>query len=244
MEQAQLSQKIQFVLCPGRSPSREFAPLYQHIYQCWHQLWSKTYSELNNDQNLTSDTFTRQDIIGAILVNGICQAFILFRHLDLSLNSSKNDSYLEHWCDLHLNQVTHFGQNVLICGNLGIMPSARKDSLGFSMKDLMMGFITEIAINSKADIVISTPRKDKNVHGAVYKWGGMVIAEDVDWGLGVVVDLTAFVKQNLIINRNQPIMPLVHRLWSEKLVIPETRIETVNSFLNDSIKTISEKKAA
>lgn len=222
---------LQFILCPGRSPDKKYSDIYNQIYSAWHELWTSTYTELKDESPLHSDAFTRQDFIAAIFLKGQCQAFILFRHADLSLLSSVQDSYFQQWSELHLKRVSQLGNNVLICGNMGIVPGARKNSLGFSMKHLMLGFITEIVLHSTADVAISTPRKDRCVHSAVYRWGGVCIAEDVNWGLDIIVDLTAFYKTELLKCRDHEVVPLVQRLWSQMLVIPETPLESVNSFL-------------
>lgn len=233
---------LQFVLCPGRSPEQEHSHIYDQIYESWHRLWTSTYAELKDESPLYSDTFTRQDFIAAIFFKGQCQAFILFRHANISHRSCLHDSYFQQWSELHLARVSQLGKNVLICGNMGIVPEARKNSLGFSMKHLMLGFITEIVLHSNADVTISTPRKDRDVHSAVYRWGGISIAQDIDWGLDVCVDLTAFYKDELLKNRNHELVPLVQSLWNQMLVIPETPLETVNSFLNPVTASVKNRK--
>jgi hypothetical protein len=244
MEKSHNQDDLQFILCPGRNPDPRYLSTYNQIYRAWHQLWIATYAELKDDSALYSDAFTRQDFIASIFLKGQCQAFILFRHADLSQEPALHDSYFQQWSEIHRKRVAKTGQHVLICGNLGIVPNARQESLGFSMKHLMMGFITEIALQSQADSVISTPRKDRGVHSAVYRWGGVSIAQNIDWGLDVVVDLTAFYKKEVMENRDHELVPLVENLWKNMLVIPENPLETVNSFLNTNKALASKFKKA
>lgn len=237
---------LQFVLCSGRNPESKHAFIYDKIYNAWLQVWTQAYADINEQNPLYSDTFTRQDVIAAVLHQGECLAFILFRHADLNRPATLNDSYFEQWKPEDLKKVAGFGDQILICGNFGIIPTARCEGLGFSVKALMLGYITEICLHSSCDIVISTPRRDKNINSVVYTWGGMKIAENVDWGHGVQVDLTAFIKQGILERRNHEVMPLVKELWSQRLVIREVAFEGVNDFENNIqfLDTFKKKKAA
>ncbi len=230
MENRSQTQGLRFILCPTKCPDPSYKHIYNEIYQAWHALWSQTYKELNDPSPLYSDAFTRQDFAAAIFKEDKCLAFILFRNLDLSLDSSFHDSYFEQWNEIHLKKVHQAGNHILICGNLGIAPLARQISLGFSMKDLLCGFIAEVALHSTSQIVISTPRKDKGVHTAAYRWGGVPIAQDIDWGLNVVVDLVALYKEELRKKRNHEILPLVLSLWDQMLVVPERPLETMSQY--------------
>jgi hypothetical protein len=244
MKQRLQSQGLQFILCPGRAPDEKYRGVYNEIYRSWHTVWTDAYSELQDASPLFSDAFTRQDFIAAIFLDGKCLAFILFRHMDLALSSTLNDSYFTQWSEIHRQKVSKLGRNILICSNLGIDPAARKQSLGFSMKHLMVGFITEIALQSAADVVLSTPRKDKGVHSAAYDWGAISIAQNINWGLDVIVDLTALVKEELLKKRTHELVPMIEKLWQDMLVIEERPIETVNSFLFSQIRATRNRKAA
>lgn len=238
-----LLKNIQFVLCPGRNPEKKHTALYDKVYKAWHGVWSKAYAEIDEKGPLYSDTFTRHDFAAAIFYKNECCAFILFRHADLQREASLNDSYFEQWTKEHIQKVHGYGDQILICGNLGIVPTARGEDLGFPLKSIMFGFITEVCLHSSCDIVISTPRRDKNVNGTVYKWGGTMLAENISWGHGVQVDLTGFLKAEVLKKRNHDVMPIVNELWAQRLVIKEIPTENVNSFVNNTRPINTFKKA-
>jgi hypothetical protein len=248
MIQNQNVSNLRFVLCPGRNPEARHLDLYNQIYDSWHSVWQATYKELEDTSPLYSDAFTRQDYIAAIFDGSKCLAFLLFRLVDTQSRASLKDSYFEQWSELHRHKFSQAGKNILICGNLGIVPEARQETLGISLKHLITGFMTKIALHSAADISICTPRIDRGVHSAVYRWGAYPIAQNVDWGLNVLVDLVAFDKQSILAKHDHELVPLVSKLWQERLVIRETPLESVDSFSSVSESPlpskISEKKKA
>lgn len=221
--------KLRFVLCPGRNPDQKYLSYYNEIYRAWHKLWSETYTELKDPTPLYSDAFTRQDFIAAVFMNEKCQGFILFRHCDFSTAAARHDSYFQQWSELHLKKLSKIGNNILICGNLGIIPEARGKSTGIPMKYLVTGFAAEVIKHSVADVTIATPRKDKGVHTTAFGWGGQLIAKDVDWGHGVTVDLAYCTREDLLNAPDHELTPVIQKLWDEMLVIPENPLETINT---------------
>lgn len=226
---------LQLVLCPVRDPEMKYLALFQKIYSCWHQVWTAAYTEAKYQQDhedLKSDSFTRQDFVAAIFHNNECIAFILFRHADAALSSTHHDSFFTQWSEIHRKAVTKIGQRLLICGNLGVLPTFRQKSLGVSLKDLMGGVISEITLQSNADATLATPRRDRNVHGAAYKWGAVPIAQDISWGCEIQIDLIAFHKANLVKHRDHELRPLIDQLWQNKIVVSENVFETIEKFKN------------
>ncbi|MES2801068.1 MAG: hypothetical protein V4654_01125 [Bdellovibrionota bacterium] len=224
---------LQLVLCPVRDPEIKYRSLFQKIYSCWHQVWTAAYGEAKHHQDhedLKSDSFTRQDFVAAIFHNNECIAFILFRHADASLVTTQDDSFFTQWSEIHRKAAAKIGQRLLICGNLGVLPTFRQKSLGVSLKDLMGGVISEITLQSNADATLATPRRDRNVHGAAYKWGAVPIAQDISWGFGIQIDLISFHKANLLKHRDHELRPLIDELWQNKIVVNENIFESIEKF--------------
>lgn len=224
---------LQLVLCPVREPESKYIELYNKIYKCWNSVWTSAYTEVNyqsDHESLKSDSFTRQDFVAAIFHKNDCVAFILFRQVDANLMSTKDDSFFAQWSEIHLKSVAKIGQQLLICGNLGIHPTFRQKTLGISLKEIMGGLISEITLQSNVDATLATPRRDRNVHGAAYQWGAVPIAQDISWGCGIQIDLISFHKANLLKHRDHALRPLIDELWMNKIVIKNNPQETLEQF--------------
>lgn len=224
---------LQLVFCPVREPEPEFKHLYDKIYHCWNQVWEAAYNEANfkkRGDDLKSDAFTRQDYAAAIFYQNECIAFILFRHVDMNLSTTRNDSFFSQWSEIHRKAVLKIGNRILICGNLGVLPTFRQKSLGISLKDLMGGIISEITLQSKTDATLATPRRDRNVHAAAYRWGAIPVAQDIPWGCGIQIDLIAFCKDQLLKHRDHELRPLVDKLWQNRIIVRENIFEQLDDF--------------
>lgn len=235
---------LQLVLCPTREPEPKYRHLYQKIYDCWNFVWEAAYTEANckkRSDDLKSDAFTRQDYAAALFHENECVAFILFRHADMSLRTTQDDSFFSQWSEIHRKALSKIGQRFLICGNLGVLPTFRNKNLGVSLKDLMVGIVAEITLQSNADATLATPRRDRNVHGTSYTWGAVPIAKDVSWGYGIQVDLCVFRKDQVAQCRAQEARPLLDELWQKKIVVGEHVFESVGHLKNTLPFTLRNK---
>lgn len=222
---------LQLVICPTREPEEKYRNLYQKIYKCWSQVWEAAYNEANykkRSDDLKSDAFTRQDYATALFYKNECIALMLYRHVDLSLQTGQDDSFFSQWSEIHRKSLSKLGQRFIVAGNLAVSPEFRNKNLGFSLKDITVGLISEVALQSNADGAISTPRRDRNVHGTCYNWGAIPIAQDIPWGCEIQIDLVAFCKNHLAQHRNHVLQPLLDELWQNKIVVNEYVFETVN----------------
>lgn len=223
---------LQLVLCPTGEPEAKYKHFYNEIYNCWSQVWTAAYKDANykNGSNgLKSDSFTRQDFVAAVFYKNECVAFILFRHVDLTLTTTRDDSFFETWNEDHYQTVREIGSRILICGNLGVR-IFRQKGLRISLKDLIGGIICEITLQSKANATIATPRRDHKVHAGAYRWGATPIAENISWGCGINVDLIAFRRDQILLHRDHELRLLVDNLWKNKIVIKEHVFEHVDEF--------------
>jgi hypothetical protein len=221
--------KVQFVICPGRYPSPQHASLYKKIYDCWHDVWSHAFKELHGDADLKSDNFTRQDFVCAVMVDGECKAMSLYRHMDAKDKTLERDSYFSNWSEIHRAKLSSQGPKILVCSHFTIHSSARKDLMGFSMRDVLMGSCSEVAIHTSADAMTGAMRKDRKVHDLALNWGALLVARDVPSGHGDLVDLVAFFKDEVKSRRQHEYVPFVQRLWEEKLVIPQELPEQLDA---------------
>ena len=235
---------ITYILCPGRFPDKRHAETYLNIYQCWHDVWLATFQELDQISTLASDPFTRQDFIGAIMVDGQCKAMALYRYADAKMPTTKEDSYFANWSELHQRKLAQKGPRILVCSYFTIHPSARKEVLGFAMRDLLIGLTATVALHSQADVMTSAARKNRGVERLTYAWGASPIAFDIPsgHGEGVNVDLAGFYKSEVLdARKNHEITHVIDQLWDEKLVIESQQFEVLSDFQPQRSST---KKAA
>lgn len=226
---------LQLVLCPVRDPETKHSDTYNKIYKCWNSVWTAAYEEAKyqrKDDVLKSDSFTRQDFVAALFRKEECIAFILFRYVHLKSLSTQDDSFFSQWSEIHLKKVSKIGEDLLICGNLGVLPTFRQKTLGVSLKEIIGGVIAEITLQSTVDATLATPRRDRNVHEAAYQWGAVPVAQDIHWGFDINVDLISFHKAQLLKKRDHHLRPLIDELWLNKLVIEKLKTETIQDFKN------------
>lgn len=218
---------LDFVLSPGRFPENQHREKYQQIYQCWHDVWFQTFKENDGITRLHSDAFTRQDLIGAIFVDGECKAMSLYRYADATLPTMASDSYFANWDDNHRQTLCRDGKDILVCSYFTIHPTARKDVLGFAMRDLLMGLTTAFTLHTKMDAMTGAMRKNRNAHEIAYEWGAKPVGIDVDSGHGDLVDLVSFYKDEVKSVRDREITPVVNALWDSRIVIGQQPKESV-----------------
>lgn len=221
---------LQFIISPGRFPEDRHREKYLQIYQCWYDVWAATFKELDGINNLTSDAFTRQDLVGAIFVDGQCKAMSLFRYADATQPTFKSDSYFENWNDTHREKLCKEGKNILVCSYFTIHPTARKDFLGFAMRDLLMGLTTEVIVQSNCAAMTGAMRKNRNAHEIAYEWGAEAIAYDIPSGHGdATVDLVGFYKSQVLQAKAQKeFSSVVKQMWDNKILICEDRPNPFN----------------
>lgn len=227
---------FQIVLCPGRFPDPEFKDLYNKVYKCWHEVWSETFKEVDNNPNLHSDHFTRQDIIAAIFHQGECRALSLHRYTNKYEVLNSRDSYFANWSQLHIKKLCSPGPNILVSSYFTIHASGRGQNLGIVMKDYLLALTTEVYLNSNCDAMTGAARKNRKVHDVTYAWGATPVGIDVPSGHNDLVDLVAFHRPSVLAKRqeqareHEQMMGHFNQLWEERLVIGQLLPETIEAF--------------
>lgn len=228
-----MGHKLEYVICPGRFPEESQRETYLKIYKCWQDVWGATFKELDGLDELKSDAFTRQDFIGAIFVDGECKAMALYRYVDASLPTMKDDSYFANWNEIAIKKLCSHGQRVLVCSYFTIHPTARKETLGFAMRDFLIGLTSTVILHTEMDAMTSAARKNRGVEKLTYEWGALPIAIDVPSGHGadVYVDLAAFYKAQVSVARKANVItPFIDELWNTKTVIECRPTEEITHF--------------
>jgi len=222
---------LQLVLCPVGGAEEKYRHLYHKIYKCWSQVWDATYNEVSYKKEsdyLKSDAFTRQDFTTAVFYKNECVALMLYRDIDINLQTAHDDSFFAQWGETHIKSLLQLGQRFVIASNLAVSPGFRSKNLGFSLKDFTVGLVAEVTLHSNADATIATPRRDRNVHESCYDWGAITIADDVSWGCGIQVDLVAFCQKKILLRREHELRPLIDKLWRNKIIVQDNVYGTLS----------------
>lgn len=219
---------LRYVLCPGSMPAPAFAEEYKKVYVCWRETWSRAFSELQVDKPFYSDSFTRQDYVGAIFHGSKCVALAFFRLMDATRDELAVDSYFSNWSDEHRRVLCSRGPRIIVCSNFTVHPDARGKQIGVHTKDLLMGMITETFLNSEADAMTGAVRVDRGVNGAGERWGAYVIDRKVPCDYGERnTDLIGFFKGHILAQPRHEMDALVKSLWAQRTVIPKMQIEKI-----------------
>jgi len=231
--------KLQYVVCPGNNPDPSFQEYYNKIYDCWDTVWSDAYKEMKFDKELWSDSFTRQNYIGAIFYQERCLGLCFFRWANADLMDFSKDSYFSYWNEQDLKALTLNGPHVIISSNFTIHPLARKGNLDFSMKDLLTGISVEFFMNANADAMAANLRVDKKVNDACAKWGAELIRPNVHVSGGICGDLMVFYKSQVLKRPQLELEDEVKRLWHNRLVIPQAYSSEASYFIKPKLKKVA-----
>lgn len=214
-----------YVLCPGSMPDADFSKTYTDIYKCWRATWTDAFNQLNIETPLYSDAFTRQDYVGALFHKQTCFALAFYRWMDARREEFPKDSYFSNWSSEHQRVLCSRGPKIIVCSNFTVHHVGRKDSLGVSGKDLLMGMIVQTFMNSHADAMTGAVRVDRGVNSAGTRWGAYVIDEKVPCDYGEKnTDLIGFFKDHINLQPQHPLQPLVEDIWNRRVVLTRQRI--------------------
>lgn len=191
-----------------------------------------------NKEVIYSDSFTRQDYIGAIFYEDRCLALCFFRWGNINSPDFSSDSYFSYWTPEDIQELALKGPSVIISSNFTICPLARKGNLDFSMKDLLTGISVEFFMKANADAMAANLRVNKKVNEACAKWGGKLIRADVPIFSGISGDLMVFFKD--VVEKRGPLEleNMVFQLWNERLVIPKQIALQENYFVKPKLKVV------
>ncbi len=183
------------------------------------------------EDQLFSDSFTRQDYIGALLYEEQCVALCFFRRANATLPDFRQDSYFSYWDAEDLKCLTLQGPRIIVSSNFTIHPLVRKGNIDFSMKDLLTGISVEFFMNAEADAMAANLRVDKKVNDACAKWGADLIKPNVHVSGGICGDLMVFYKDRVAQRNPLDLESEVKRLWQNHFVIPN-EYEVVNNYFS------------
>lgn len=220
---------LKWILCPGRNTSD--VKLFRNIYEFWENTWTQAYKDLKIDKALYSDSFTRQDYIGALEYKGQIIACTFFKKCRQAELTHIKDSYFANWSERNLEALFSRGPNTIVCSQFTVHPMARGKSLGFSTKELLMGMLIKTFLESQFDSMTGATRQDRNVHTASESWGVITVEENVPSGVGDFVAIqTCFKKEcQAAFNKHEQRL-LCENLWKNHVDIASPDKEAFEFF--------------
>lgn len=163
-------------------------------YQLWKRVWQKTFSELDGQDLLFSDDFSRQSELIALFYKNSPIAMVMHRYCDWSLFHLEHDSYFKSWPLSARKQLIQAGSRIVIGSQITIAPEFRKTtSFPLPVKDIIVyASFQHLRNNShNIDSITGTVRADKGVHKIFYEAGAFCVESNVLFH-NVPVDLVAF----------------------------------------------------
>jgi len=225
--------ELRYVLFPGSDPKVSWFSDYKEAYRLWKSTWSATLQELDGNGTVYSDDFSRQTQVGSLFHDGRCVALGFFHLVDFRLTTARDDSYFKVWSDQAIDQLVSQGKNVMVGSNITVDPQMRGDlGQGVFLKNLLTGLMTKAFLESGADVMAGTMRKNKGMHDSAYQFGASPLLSGVIHH-GVEVDLVAFYRRRVLAFASEnPANLTVERLWENKITFTDNEENQKNDRLS------------
>ncbi len=225
---------LKVYLIPGKGVSDEYIDIYNRTYHMWKKTWKSTMEDEWKEEHtpLFSDDFSRQDEIMSLFYNGECVACVFFKDTNFEEDSHFDDSYFKVWNDLSMRKLLKHGNKVLVCCNFTVSTEHRRSKEGIPWKDVLANLTLKRLIASDFDVMTGTMRRSKGMHSTTYKFGAVMVQENVDYkicGMNEPVDLVALYRLEVKDFSHPLIADLVDSAWRDiiALALPLMKRETV-----------------
>lgn len=218
---------FQLYLLPGTNPPAGFQSFYEKAYLCWRNNWEHAFKmEMGSDAWLSSDQFTRQDEILALFYQGECVGVSCFRRVDFNLNSSRHDSYFEHWPETAMHSLLKHGKRVLVISQFAIDQDYRKSFQGVSLRDLLIGLSqARFSSDEWCETGATALRIQKHMEEAVYKVGATPLVRNMPYILNQTVDLVGYFHGSVYASTVPGISELVDVIFPKTIALVYPIIE-------------------
>lgn len=207
---------LQYVLLPGKLNNNTFISYYEKAYTLWKNVWKDTFLELDGDDTLFSNDFTRQDHIGALFEGDKCIMLSFFRNVDLKTSPPKDDSYFKVWSEKNLSELCRDGTNIIVGSNITLAPEVRGSNHILPLKDLVLAMSVCYLLHSNAITMTGTTRNNKGVNAAMQRVGGALLESNKILH-NVKVDLMAFYKKDILKKDSYYLKELSDYLWANHI---------------------------
>jgi hypothetical protein len=181
----------------GRSPQAALEKFYIPAYKTWSDTWKDAFRELDGNDTLFSDDFTRQHEIGALFHNEDCIALSFFNPQDFRLETSRLDSYFKPWTELIFQKFLNQGEwDCLVSSYFTVHKDWRKSQENISVKDILSGLAIERFLLTNHHFMVGTLRNNRGMNELGYRFGAEPIMKNLKHH-GVEVDVVSFYRDKV-----------------------------------------------
>lgn len=207
--------QLQYHLFPGENPRPEWLASYLDTYRLWKSVWSATFHELDGNGTVFSDDFSRQSLIGSLMLDQRCVGACMFHFVDFRLPTARDDSWFKAWTDSAFEKLLRDGPSVMVGSYVTVDPEFRGDlGNGLRLRNAILGLISKTLLASDADVLAGSARRNRGVDKA----SALAGATHLEYGKlhGVDVDLVAFYRRQIAAEHSFDFA--VESLWRKRLV--------------------------
>ncbi len=219
---------ISYLILSGKSafhPSE--ADLRNQAYAAWYKLWDETYKASGSDYKLTSDEFSRQDLVTVVKVGDQVAALHLYSFFDLQSQSDLSTKYFHFFSEFYLKQLQELKvRSVMSMEFLTVLPEFRKSVVGFSLGSVIAQLGTYVFRESAVDAIVAPARTDLGVHKMAHDIGFVSIEKDTNQR-GFNCDLIACLQGHQKPSADLSVHRNASQLW-EKRQIFESATDILN----------------
>lgn len=202
--------------------------LRNEIFTAWHSLWTDIYSEKNSGYEFTSDEFTRQKVITAILYKEQIAAVHLYSFFHLESLADLKMKYFHFFSEDYLNYLRRRQvKTVMSMEFLTVLPEFRKSKIGFSIGSVISQLGTQLFGESHVDAIVAPARNDVGVNKMSYDLGFSCIEKNTEQR-GFTCDLIACFQGSQKPSGIKSVRDCAEQLWSPK-VLYDSSIELLAS---------------
>jgi len=211
-------QDLEYVIMPTRHPLKGLEKKYQAAYECWRKAWEKYRHEVGVFEDLYSDSFIIPDEMGVLFYQGRCVGLACFTYGDLSLDTTKHNSWFKGWPSSALDRLKQISPNVVIGSQFTVSPEFTGRDHIVRWKEIVFLYTFMRFDRSIGGVMAGTLNLQRKMNAAAGEdFGATIIEPEIPYhyGQGLSVQLVAYERAGLrnMINRKN-IQGLCGDLWS------------------------------
>lgn len=193
---------------------------FAKAYELWKSTWSHVLkNEMNVRDALTSDKFTKPEMLVAIFDNSNCAGLFTVNRFDLENKSHTDDSFFVDWDAALLERLREEESEILCCENFTVNPELHQDrSLPFAWKELL----GQLTVRTKHEYghsnMIGACRQNRGMSKLAVKCGAKTMASNIKYKIpGEIADLMIWDRESESRIENKDCWELIQELWKSRI---------------------------
>lgn len=192
-------------------------------FEVWNSVWKKVYEEKEEGFKLSSDEYSRQDLICALTYESQIAALHLYSFFNLASAPDMKSHYFNFFSDYYINELKSQNvKSVMSMEFLTVAPEFRKTNFGFPTGSLICELGTRVFGLTKADAIVAPARVDVKVNQIAYDIGFTCIEKAV-MQRGFECDMIACYQGKQKRSDIPNLSIIADDIWSRKEIMPSAR---------------------